>query len=290
MSQNTEALINTLQNDQSWEARRDAAKELASIKTANAVDALIDALKDDDEWVVRFCAADALGAIGDEKAIPHLASAIQNDEQTVVEHSVKALAQFGSKAIDIFSKALQNKDSENSVTRSYVVRAMGNAKDAVFLPLLLEALNDPAVFVVQSAILSLGQLGDPSVAETLLGMLKDSSNLKYFGEIKASLNKLGVDASDDLSSAELRAKKAFLSTLKSLKIGMSDETVTKLVGSGVFQMGNNVVYRNLFGEFQLIIANGRLVKFPEGFGPEGLIKKLEEELSSSNKRWWEFWK
>ena len=274
------ALISTLRTSSSWEERRDATKALSGIKEEKVVEALIETLKNDDEWAVRFCAAEALGNIGDERAFSDLSLAFQNDEnQTVQEYCAQALANYGTKAIDIFSITLQKHDKEHNVLRSYIVEAIYKAKDPVFQPLLLEALHDPADWVVKKAVWVLGELGDPSVSDNLIELLGRSSDPTCVAGVKHAFKRLGIDADKSIATAERKEKERFLNNLKALREGMSEDEVTKLVGGGTFQAENNVVYKTPYGEFQLIVANGRLVEIPEAFGPSHLIREMEAKLS-----------
>lgn len=280
MSEETIAMVNTLKNSSSWEDRRDAAKALSSNKDSIVVDALISAFDNDDNSAVYRCAADALGNIGDERAIPHLSQGLHSWVQDKQKHCARALAKFGSKGIDILSTALRSKDMK---LRSAVITAIRTTKNPIFIPLLLKALKDPDDWIAADAVYALGEIGDSSITDTLLGVLKRKSSLCFVAAVKQSMSKLGINASDSIAKAERKADKVFLSNLKALKVGMGESKVKKLLREfGTFQIESIVTYKTPYGSFQLHIANGRVIKIPIGFGPALQIKKLEAKLSSKN--------
>lgn len=279
MSQDTMALIKTLKNDSSWEARRDAAKSLSNIKESKVVDALIYAAENDKESIVRAAAVSELGEIGDERAFPHLASIINGNDQYVAHSCAYALTAFGAKGIDVLTNALQ---SNNSHIRKSVIEALGYTKNPVVLTILLRVVKDPVGWVAVEAIEVLGELGDPSTASALIELMQSETRPELLEMFKKTMDKWGVDIPDSIASVERRSKEVFLSNLKALRVGMSEDEVFALVGGGDFAMGTRIVYKHPYGEFQLIIANGRLVEFPEGFGPASLIKELEADLSSKD--------
>ena len=57
-------------------------------------------------------------------------------------------------------------------------------------------------------------------------------------------------------AAEIRSARKLLKGFQSLKKGMREDDADDLVGPGHFQMGNNVVHKCKFGEFQLLVSNG----------------------------------
>jgi hypothetical protein len=58
---------------------------------------------------------------------------------------------------------------------------------------------------------------------------------------------------------------------------MDEDEAERLVGSASFSMGANQVHKTQFGDFQLIVVNGRVTA---SLYVDGVVKKIEEYLKS----------
>jgi HEAT repeat protein len=184
------------------DVRLPAVKRLLTQRPVEAVPALIEALNDDDWWT-RAMSADILAEIGDQRAVGPLCEVIEK-EKTVggklyggdEESYIKALGKLGDPGFDALVALARDKDDcrrrqalltisddfrarsfepaadalEDSEIKGWACRVLGWSKDARALPLLIEALDDPAK--TETAATALGDLGDPGAIKALQETLK----------------------------------------------------------------------------------------------------------------------
>ena len=96
---------------------------------------------------------------------------------------------FGSRGLDILSAILKEKYEWPNYSIHLnamglfniplaVIAGMGASQNPIVTAYLLESLNDQDKIVATAAVRALGELGDRSVADTLLGLYKGESNLQ----------------------------------------------------------------------------------------------------------------
>jgi len=192
-------LINVLRDENEY-ARRAAVEVLNSIGTSKDIKELLQAIRDDDWWV-RTRAADALGKIGgprvvdavlelirdkdddvrraaieilnqtrDERAVDSLIQATRDPDWWVAERAVDALAEIGSpKAVPGLLKLLQIGSPKSLPT---LVRALGKLGDSTIVDALLLMLKRPEKDVCLEAIAALTRLTDERHADTVRAQIQ----------------------------------------------------------------------------------------------------------------------
>jgi|GEM_PF-2348687 len=94
-----EALVTTLQKDESWRVRRSVLISLVKLRSEKIIPFIVKALEDK-EQVVRASAAISLGEIGDEECIAPLAKALSCETSKEVKCAIiDAMVNIGSKEI-----------------------------------------------------------------------------------------------------------------------------------------------------------------------------------------------
>lgn len=143
-----------------------------------AVSPLIEALKDENPQVRSFAAL-ALGEIRDTKAVEPLIEILDDPSPEVRMNAAYSLGQIGDvKAVEPLIKLL--KDENGEVVR-FTVIALGLLKDQRATEPICEVMdrddarirNEDNPDIRQEAVNALGEIGDPSCIDTLLGLLDD---------------------------------------------------------------------------------------------------------------------
>jgi TonB family protein len=160
------------------DTRRDAAKQLGSLRARNAVRALVEALSDK-EAKVREASAFALGQITDPAATSLLIPLLADKDAGVRASTAFALGMIGErKAGKALSYGLGDPEPE---VRSSVLVAMGLMQDDEGVDEIIEALDDESFDVRYDAVWALGQIGEPDVEERLRGALVSMDALGVTG-------------------------------------------------------------------------------------------------------------
>ncbi|MDP8253893.1 MAG: HEAT repeat domain-containing protein, partial [Candidatus Kaelpia aquatica] len=176
-----DSLIEAL-SDEDHQVREGAAKALGDIGDFRAVDLLIEALDDENIWVV-VASIEALVHIG-ESAIDSLIEALGNENVRIKNRAVSILGDIGEPAVGPLVEALSD---ESPIVKKMAAKALMeigplgmmsilglSGDDASYedvIAVLIDALGNENNRM-ESAILILGQLGEPAV-EPLIEALKD---------------------------------------------------------------------------------------------------------------------
>jgi hypothetical protein len=149
------------------DVRNKAIKDLTQTNHLTAKEALLKVLDNPDyELDVRIEAALTLL---DTKGIPVLIDAFRFSNEDVSNRAKRALTTIGISSVGYLLRALEN---ESVRIRRKAAEVLGNIKDKVTVPGLLQALYDSDDLVCHNAALALGQIGFPSVVG-LLKVVKD---------------------------------------------------------------------------------------------------------------------
>jgi len=149
-------LAGRLLNEEQWEMRAAAAKELGQRGDLQAVEPLCIALTDR-IWHVRMAAVGALGRLKDARAVEPLCSTLQDTDFYVRVAATVALMEIGDRrAVQMLCWALEDTES---LVRSSAADALGRMEDVWAIEALCKALNDPDSTVRRSAAGALDQLG-----------------------------------------------------------------------------------------------------------------------------------
>ena len=198
-----EPLATALLTDEAAEVRQESAKALRRLGDTEAVSALIQSLREDAVGDVRAESAEALGVLEDERAIQPLLEALEEDSSALVrEAAAKALGRIrGSSPLAELFAARADDESEDvrSAARSALIRytldeltealltaasaddrataakILGERRNRLAIPALIEALSDPEEIVRDAAREALEQFG------TLVPLENGSSVLYMHG-------------------------------------------------------------------------------------------------------------
>jgi HEAT repeat protein len=120
-------------DDDSWEMRVRAARELGYRGDLSAVPVMIECLSDEDQNV-RCGAAQALGDLGDPSAVPALVEQLSDEDEYLRSNAAKALAKLGDpSAVPALVKLL---DSEDARVRRYAAETLGWIWDSSAVPVV----------------------------------------------------------------------------------------------------------------------------------------------------------
>lgn len=147
-----------------------AASILSLIADDRVVEPLMSALLSED-WVVRMHAAQALGRLAYSPAVDTLVLLLQDKVPAVRDEATAALKAIGEQAMAPLLEALKDKDWRVRLKTTETLGALGS-KSAV-QPLVEIVKGDLDTAVRQDAIRALGNIGDSSATEYLLGILDD---------------------------------------------------------------------------------------------------------------------
>ncbi|HUX06036.1 MAG TPA: HEAT repeat domain-containing protein, partial [Acidobacteriota bacterium] len=224
-----ELLIKAL-GDGTWDARKAAAKALAKLGEARALEPLIKALGDHDKDV-RKAAAKGLRTLGEPQWL-ELVKGDDDDFERLGESK-------DARAVEPMIKALG--DGEVSV-RWAAAEALGKLGDARAVEPLIKALGDGEGSVRRAAAEALGNLGDDRAVEPLIKALGREGSVRRvsaealgkLGDVRA-VEPLIKALGDGEGSVRLAAAEA-LSTLSELRwaewVKGDDEDFTRLSLSG----------------------------------------------------------
>lgn len=194
-----EALIELLK-DSMWDVRRAASSALGKSKDPKAVDALITVLKDPDNDV-RETAIASLGRIGDQRATAALVLAQVDPDSSVrraasltvqrlnptwpasedalrLVPELRAALDFGDSAVRYAATSVLNRmgklrDKPASEADGTVVMTAAGQKRRKVLSVFVELLKDRDRDIRLASAQSLGKLGDPRAASSLMTAMSD---------------------------------------------------------------------------------------------------------------------
>jgi HEAT repeat protein len=174
--------------------RYNAAAGLAEVG-APAVQPLI-ALLNYEDWRVRQKAVEALKRIGDRRAIEPLKEAMKAAAWQVRWASIEALIQLGAPRFELLIKGLKDKHRSvraEAAAQLCATKDLGALKDPTLAPVLVEALNYPAVGVPPQAEEALVHMG-ASAVEPLLEAMTDKERGWKMAGILTQIGKPAVPA------------------------------------------------------------------------------------------------
>ncbi|MBI4660700.1 MAG: HEAT repeat domain-containing protein [Verrucomicrobia bacterium] len=234
-----------------WKAREAAAKKLAEVRDAAAIDALVGALKDTNARV-RQAAAGALVKIG-PSAVPALIAILKAKHRETRQAAAETLARIGDPAVGPLGSVVLEKDlvaretaaaalgeigTELALSQLLIALEQGDtgAKEAAAAGLvrigpqaiqpLIAKLSEPKTRVRETAAAALVRIGRPAI-QPLISALQNSSARE------AAIEVLGkIDANWGQSAA---AKEALPSVVESLK--GEDERLRRTAAGVLGQLG-----------------------------------------------------
>lgn len=148
------------------EIRRSALYLLRDFPASDSQSILFTAMGDKN-WRVRKEAVECyIYSKPDLNSVEQLLNLLRNEDNAGLRNSAaEAVVRLGSAAAMHLIKMSQDQDAD---VRKFVIDAMGAIGDPVFIPTLLQSLNDLAVNVASAAAEQLGVLGDTKVADHLI--------------------------------------------------------------------------------------------------------------------------
>lgn len=159
------------------EIRRSALHLLQDISGSDAQLILFTAMGDD-SWRVRKEAVELyINSKPGLNSIEQLLNLLRNEENAGLRNSAaEAAIRLGSLSVLPLIKLVR--DSDDDVRKS-VIDIMGAIGDPVFMPCLLQTLNDPEVNVASAAAEQLGALGDVAAAEHLIAAVLERDDVLF---------------------------------------------------------------------------------------------------------------
>jgi HEAT repeat protein len=155
-----------------WWRRLEAAINLGTMQSHDAVSVLIGAVRDPVEDV-RLASVRALGQLNEPRGLQVLLEAIEKGDRSTGSNVVKVLVGMGpSIASEIISRL---KSTTNFNARLLYVQISGLLRLDAALEVLLLLLGDPDKETRASAARALGQIGDVTAVESLIVLLDDKS-------------------------------------------------------------------------------------------------------------------
>ncbi|MBQ6326537.1 MAG: HEAT repeat domain-containing protein [Clostridia bacterium] len=227
-----------------------------------------------------------LGRLKDEAAIPMLIGVVsryrEGQDFSCAHEAISALGQIGERAVP----AVLERAEKGSPIRPYMLRALALIGSPATLDVLKEGLTDDSLSDYDQKLIAqgLGNMDPPEAAEALIAALDAAQSDTVVDAISQSLEKLSASVDPALivskrQAAEIRAARKLLKGFRSLRKGMREEDADDLVGPGSFQMGNNVVHKCKFGEFQLLVSNGIVY---DTLRTEGVIENIKAWLKEND--------
>jgi HEAT repeat protein len=182
--------VDTLQDrlkSDSAQERELAADLLGLFGGQTAAAPLVAALKEDPEVKVKAAAAEALGMLGVPDSAKVLLGYFDTADPTLRNSVVRAIVRLADdKMIEGIARYLKHEDSRVRVLAAHTLGRTGNRLATKFL---VKSLTDETFAVREAVIKALGDVGDPSVAETLVAAVDDIRYPKLW--VVDTLGKLG---------------------------------------------------------------------------------------------------
>jgi len=150
----------------------EAAKELAALKTSQAVEPLIETIKHNKNRRIRRCAAKALAKIGDKRSIDLLLISLDDQDLITASRGAYALGYMEDKRA---VKPLLHALTELNIPCP-AAEALGKIKDPSSVEPLIEALKHEDMSVRSCAVIALGMIGDSRACQPLIGVYSYDSD------------------------------------------------------------------------------------------------------------------
>jgi len=175
-----------LLDDADRNVRAHAARALGLLKDMSARDGLVEKLSDASEEV-RLSSLKALKQLGGEEIAPDIVELLNDASERVRLETLDTLKALDPAfAFDYIMKAL---DDQNSLVRLNATRLLGVGRDKRALGPLTKALNDSEAAVRRAAADALGEMGEPSSVDALIGSILPGRDSNY--NILRAVKKLG---------------------------------------------------------------------------------------------------
>jgi HEAT repeat protein len=225
-------------------------------------DVFINALKDPQKYVVE-CAIDVLGKMKCTTAIEPFLDFVRNYQEgqdfTLASKAIKALGLIGEDAVPV----LLEEEKNGPANRGFVLRALAATGSPAAFDALKNGMADASLPGYEHEYIAKGleKIGTEEAAACLKEALEVAGNDGLVKTIAECLERLNVpvdNLEEKKKAAEINSAKKLLDGLKAIHPGMSEDEADDLVGPGVFQMGANVVHKTKYGDFQLLVTNGRV--------------------------------
>jgi HEAT repeat protein len=155
--------------DESFDIRKKAVRELARQDSPEAIGLLIDCLADDNADIVSQ-AVKGLTEKG-EDAIPELIGALKNPSWTIRKQASKALVGIGTKSLDPIISAMRSGDEDVQFWAGEVLSEFGEDGLDKFLALLADKSQSSRL----CAIGALGKIGSEKAVNPLIAQLGEDS-------------------------------------------------------------------------------------------------------------------
>ncbi len=147
-----------------------AASILSTIADERVLEPLHSALVSQD-WVVRMHAARAVGRLGNPQSIETLVLLLQDKVPAVRDEAIAALVSIGESAVAPLVEALENQDWRIRLRATEALCVL-KSQTAV-KPLVRLLQHDPDTVVRQEAARALGNIGDSTTVDALLGVIEE---------------------------------------------------------------------------------------------------------------------
>ncbi|MFW6132654.1 MAG: HEAT repeat domain-containing protein [Planctomycetota bacterium] len=175
-----------LLNDDNLLIRSRAAQVVAKLGGENAAAVLVAALEDESAVDVREALLKALAYVRSPEALPAVIGALGSEQGALTAAAAMALEKTveqqgiegelrGRAVSTLLSRyaAASGEEPTSASVREALLRAMGAVGGKKFIPVMTEALKDPAAMVRLAAVHGLGKLDSPKTAEALAPLVKD---------------------------------------------------------------------------------------------------------------------
>ncbi|MFZ5922157.1 MAG: HEAT repeat domain-containing protein [Chloroflexota bacterium] len=169
-------LVDELKDSFWWYERREAAEVLLDSIRQNgqaAAPLLLDLLAFPEPLVRRF-AIRILAEVKDPRALEPLEMALYDPHFDVCADAALALLQYEADGVKILLEAL---NSQEAIIRQQALAGLGQSKLRSVVPQVIAMLEDPEPSVIEQAILSLQNLGDPRAIPPLQEIANNRTNM-----------------------------------------------------------------------------------------------------------------
>ncbi len=219
------------------EIRRSALYSLRDIPCLDAQAILFTAMGDE-SWRVRKEAVECyVCSKPDLVSVELLLNLLRNEDNAGLRNSAaEAVIRLGSASASSLLKMVQDRDDD---VRKFVVDVMGAIGDPIFVPALLQALNDPEVNVASAAAEQLGALGNAEAAESLMQSILERDEVLFRFSALGALGTLAKPAPVPEALIKLADQDILRKAVFECLGTISDESSFKLLLNGLSCLQKN---------------------------------------------------